>query len=63
MADRLSITFGAYLTGGVPDGMPLWREPPVKPDTLSPVPEGTGTEAEPDPSPAPAKDTQTQGMR
>ena len=27
MADRISVTFGAYLTGGVPDGVPLWREP------------------------------------
>ena len=28
---RPSITFSAYLTGGVPDGAPLWREPPTEP--------------------------------
>ena len=32
MGDRgPSITFSAYLTGGVPDGAPLWREPPAEP--------------------------------
>ena len=41
MADRVSITFGPYLTGGVPDGAPLWREPPAKPSPGdAPVPRG-----------------------
>ena len=26
-----SITFSAYLTGGVPEGAPLWRDPSVDP--------------------------------
>ena len=29
MASGPSITFSAYLTGGVPDGAPLWRDPPA----------------------------------
>ena len=43
MSDRrLSITFSDYLTGGVPDGTPLWREGRRR------EPERTRTAAPPD---------------
>ena len=49
MAERVSITFGLYLTGGVPDGVPLWREPPREDrqasaprDDAKPVPPAKG---------------------
>ena len=59
MAERVSITFGLYLTGGVPDGVPLWRDPPnasASPTSKPSAPKSPASESDAEPTPTATKD-------
>ena len=51
MADRPTITFSAYLTGGVAAGAPLWRDPsPTEPTGGKPAPDRAASIVERNPA-------------